>query len=145
MNNTYAEGVFNTLRELAKSQQPNSPEFILQAFCSTWSPRHLGLLPEFRITEFAGDLPAWQVGYRDVDNNPQTIWVIEKEGLYVTTTVSLRSILDLEEVEVLPWSTLLWSEVAEALPKLDDSLWVESSQEAVSLLKEFTSLYYQSV
>jgi hypothetical protein len=142
-NTSYINGVFDTLKELAKSQQPNSPEFILQAFSSTWSPRHLGLLPEFRITEFAGVLPAWEVGYRDVDNNSQTVWVIEKEGLYVTTTVSLRSIL-IEEVEVLPYSNLLWSEVAQTLPPLGDKLWVDSAQEAVELLKGFTSLYYQS-
>ena len=146
MNNTYADGVFNTLRELAKSQQPNSPEFILQAFACTYGASCLGILPEFQVTEYKNEfVQAWEIGYRDRENDPRVVWIVSRDNSFVSTTCEMRGILKLEEVQVFPWSNLLWSEVASNLPLLNDNLWVESNQEAVKLLIGFTSLYYQSV
>jgi hypothetical protein len=145
MNNTYIDGVFSTLKESAKSQQVNEPTFILQAFAATYGTSCLQLLPEFQVTKYQGiGLQAWEILYSNRENNTQVVWLLEKNGEYVTTTCSLKMLLNLKEIET-SFSNLLWSEVAEALPPLNDNLWVESNQEAVKLLIGFTSLYYQSV
>ena len=144
-NTTYFDGVFNTLREQSKNQQPFEPEFVLQAFVATYGTEALAILPEFQVTEFAYEsIQAWEINFSNRENNTQIVWLLEDGGEFVTTTCNLRLILNLEEVEVFPWSNLLWSEVAEALPPLKDRLWTDSNEESVELVKGFTSLYYQS-
>jgi hypothetical protein len=141
----FFKGIFSTLVEVAKDQKAGDPAFIIGNFARAFGPETIALLPEFHVIECSG-IKAWEIGFWNQDNNPESVWIVEKDGVLVTTTCKhIVGLLELKHIQELPWSKFNWEEAAEALSSLSqlDNLWDWSGKQAVIDMMAFTRLYYQ--
>jgi hypothetical protein len=140
---TYCAGIFDTLVEVAKDHKADDPAFIIGNFARAFGPETIATLPEFQVIECSGILKAWEIWFYNRDNNPESVWIVEKDGVLVTFTCKqIAGLLQLKEIQNLPWSKLNWEEFVERLPPLDN-LWDWSGKQAVIDMMAFTRLYYQ--
>jgi hypothetical protein len=137
----FFKGIFSTLVEVAKDQKAGDPAFIIGNFARAFGPEAIATLPEFHCIECSGK--AWEVGFWNQDNNPESVWIVENGGEYVTTTCKhIVGLLELKHIQELPWSKFNWEEAAKRLPPLDN-LWDWSGKQAVIDMMAFTRLHYQ--